>query len=216
MSRGAGAPVAPRPSGNGAPAAPPREPAPRRRTLGGLLKSSHLIIAAVAGLASVLVSLLFQFAPSLKPDPGDNVGADVQVVAIEPDVTVGQWIARAFNGQAEQDMRAKYGQEQLVFRGSVLLVHLSVDGHKHRDVSLTYRIFRRSTQRDVTSSLTTSFAPPAKIGIDAPSERSVQLMFLPDLSDEDDLFLRVELSDADGLLAVATSPQIHRGLLPFR
>jgi hypothetical protein len=54
---------------------------------------------------------------------------------------------------------------------------------------------------------------PARINIDAPSERSVQLMWLPDLSAEHDRFVSVELSDTDGLLAVANSQKIHKGLV---
>jgi hypothetical protein len=194
----------------------PPPAAKRARSVGRFLKSSHVVLAALVGLATLLLSLLFQLAPGLKPDPGDNVGADVQVLTIEPHVTVGRWIDRAFDGASEDKMRARFGHEQLNFSGSVLLVRMAVDGHKHSDVVLRYRIFKAADQERVTADLGTGFALPTRIDIDAPSERSVQLMWLPDLSAEtDDFFVRVELSDGDGLLAVANSPKIHKGLLPL-
>ena len=58
--------------------------------------------------------------------------------------------------------------------------------------------------------------PPLEI--DAPSRTSVQLLFVPslqDLQDVPDTFVRIELLDDRGMLAVADTPTLHHGV-PIR
>ncbi len=201
---GQAAPVTPPEHANGGGAAEPRRRVKRAFT------ATHLIVTGLAGLVSVMVSLLFQVAPGLRPDPGDNVGADVAVIALEPGATVGSWINRGAVGAARERLRRAF-DGQLEFGGEIIFVHVAVDGHKHKDVSLRYRLYEARTHRRASRRL--GFAPFATVGIDAPRQRSVQLMFVPDLKREQDLFVRVELSDSNGLLAVADSERISRGRL---
>ena len=47
--------------------------------------------ALVALLASA-TGLFWDFAPQYRPDPLDSVGADVSIVAVEPDVRLLEWL----------------------------------------------------------------------------------------------------------------------------
>jgi hypothetical protein len=177
------------------------------------LSRTHVVIAAVAGLVSVGVSLLFQLAPGLKPDPRDNVGADVAVVAVEPGVRVRDWIERGFRGDTRNEMMRRFG-DQLEFGGELIYVRVAVDGHKHEDVGLRYTLYSARTHRRLPDAI--NFEPYSRIPIDAPSERSVQMLFVPELKWEPDLFIRAELTDEDGVLAVADSGRIRAGRLSPR
>ena len=176
----------------------------------GAVSRTHVVVAAVAGLVSVGVSLLFQLAPSLKPDPRDSVGADVAVVAVEPGVNVRQWIHRAFQGERRDALLHTY-RDQLDFGGELIYVRVAVDGHKHRDVGLSYALYSAQSQRRLPDSA--SFARFSRIRITAPKQRSIQYLFVPDLTYDTDLFIRAQLTDRDGVLAVADSGRLHRGKL---
>ena len=171
---------------------------------------THVVIAAIAGLVSVGVTLLFQLAPELRPDPRDTVGADVSIVAVEPGVSVRDWIARSFQGE-ERDAQMRRFAEQLDFPGELIYVRVAVDGHKHKDVGLSYALYGAESQRRLPDRL--NFSPFSKIRVEAPSERSIQYLFVPDLRFERDLFIRAQLTDSDGVLAVGDSGRLHKGKL---
>ncbi len=171
---------------------------------------THVVIAAVAGLVSVGVSLLLQLAPDLRPDPRDSVGADVAIVGVEPGVPVRDWIQRGFRGEQRTALLKRY-ESQLDFPGELVYVHVAVDGHKHRDVELRYALYNARTQRRMPDRV--GFAPFARIRIEAPNQRSIQYLFVPDLSFERDLFIRAELTDSEGVLAIADSGRLRKGLL---
>lgn len=182
------------------------KPSRARRFLG----DTNLVLTAVAGLVAAGVALLFQFAPSLKPDPGDSIGADVSVVALERGATIGSWIQHGFSGAAEQAaQRAKYSG-QLGFPGEIVYVRVAVDGHKHKNVSLSYRLFAAKSEKPLTQLETAEYAT---LRMEAPSQRSVSMMFVPDLASAGDVFVRVVLRDDTNVLAVADSRTISGGKL---
>ena len=166
-------------------------------------------LAALIALAASIVSLLFTIAPALKPDPRDRVGADVSIFAVERNVTIGQWISRAFPQSDGDELRKRYPDRAAL--GELLYVRTSVDGHKHRNVALRVSVLDAKSERRVPPQEID--APPiAPVALSAPSERSVQAIWLPDLSHEPTgLFLRVELWDRHGILAISDSPRLRRG-----
>lgn len=182
----------------------------RRERVRAAFSRTHVVIAAVAGLVSVSVSLLFQLVPNLKPDPRDTVGADVAIVAVEPGVRVKDWIERGFQGSERAQLMRRF-RTQLDFPGELIYVRVAVDGHKHKDVGLTYALYGAVSQRRLPDRL--NFAPFSRIRIDAPSERSIQYLFVPDLRFERDLFIRAQLTDSEGVLAVADSGRLRAGRL---
>jgi hypothetical protein len=183
---------------------------PDRRRLPSF-KQAHVAIAALLGLATGAIALLFQLVPALKPDPRDRIGADLAIVALEPGVPLGRWIERAFPPSEHAELAKQYPNARA--RGEMLYVTINVDGHKHRNVSVRYGVYDAKTERRVRLDAPPN-GPSDSLALSAPSERSVQVLWIPDLSLEPALFVRVELWDDNGILAVADSPRIVRGRFP--
>jgi hypothetical protein len=181
-------------------------PGPRHRRL---VTQANVVATAVLALATGAVALLFQLAPWLKPDPRDRVGADVSIFALEPRVTLGDWVKRAFPLDEQAELARQNPNRSAP--GEMLYVRTTVDGHKHRDVSLRYAIYHADDHARVDPE-SIDAPPPEPFDLSSPSERSVQALWVPDLSLEPDaLFIRVELWDDEGMLAVADSPRIEKG-----
>jgi hypothetical protein len=176
-------------------------------------------VCALVALAAGAIGLFWDFAPQLRPDPLEVIGADVTIAAVEPDVTLETWLRKARPDDAARAARELFGREpsksELGLEGHLVYVKIQVDGHKHKDVSLAYRVFRARSQ--------TPFEPlglpePAasklrRVRLDAPSERTVQLLWIPSLEQEGDTFLRVELTSDRGLLAIGESGTLNDGRL---
>jgi hypothetical protein len=185
-----------------------------RRRLG----ESRTMLTAIIALIAGAIGLLFQLVPSLKPDPRENVGAAIEVFAVEPRVSLREWAKEAFPKDVEGAYERQAGvrhpdPDQLDYPGTVIYVRVEVDGYKHRTVALRGSLYKTRTQRrvDVFGSRDTL---RSSVSIDSPSRRSVQLIRLPDISpDTDPQFVRVELVDSDSgtILAVTDSPTLVRG-----
>ena len=171
---------------------------------------AQLATAAILGIVVTAVALVFDLAPGLRPDPRDRVGAEVSVFALEPGVTIGQWLDRGFRSGGRPTFGAvdvDRGAE-----GELLYVRTAVDGHKHDEVTLRYDVYFASTHKRVPDGAIDSPEFPP-LAVSSPSERSVQTLWVPDLSAESALFIRVELWDSNGMVAVADSPTIRDGRL---
>ena len=175
------------------------------------LSQAQVVTAALIGLVTGVLALVFQLAPWLKPDPRDRVGAEISISAIEPNVTIKDWIVRKFPVSERKALIKRYPDRSAV--GELLYVHTSVDGHKHRDVILRFDIYfvdsqRRVRPEDIDAPIGDSKPQP----LSAPNERSVTVLWVPDFTQEKRaLFIRVELWDENGILAVADSPCMRRG-----
>jgi hypothetical protein len=195
-------------------ATPEEKPSRWRRLVG----ESRTMLTATIALIAGAVGLLFALVPSLKPDPRENVGAAIEVFAVEPHVSLREWAQEA----SPKDVKGAYERQagvrnpapdQLDYPGTIIYVRVEVDGYKHRTVALRGSLYRTRTQQrvDVFGSRDTL---RSTVSIDSPSRRSVQLIRLPDISqDTDPQFVRVELVDSDSgtILAVADSPTLVRG-----
>jgi len=176
-------------------------------------------ICALVALAAGLLGLFWDFLPQFRPDPLDVVGADVQIVAVEPRVSLGDWLRQAHPKDYQSAGRALFGREpsasELGQSGHLIYARIQVDGHKHQNVALAYRLFRVKDEKIV--SLPSLPEPAAsritRAHLRAPSERSVQLLWMPSVFGEEDMFIRMELSDDRGLLAVTDSGTLHNGRL---
>lgn len=108
---------------------------------------------------------------------------------------------------------------ELASLGSVVYVRVEVDGYKHRLVKLRVRLYDLKTKQRLPQ-FPPKFDDSSRATIDAPNRRSVQLMFISDLSNEGRRpeFLRVELFDSDSgrMLAVADSPALVQGRVSAR
>ena len=172
---------------------------------------------ALVALAASGVGLFFDVAPQYRPDPQENVGADLTLVAIEPRVPLRDWLERVDPRHVQEHAQEVFGRppsrSELAQVGELLYVRTQVDGHKHKDVTLAYQVYDGKTQTPVAIPLLPDMERLQRIRLDAPSDRSVQLLWMPSLEGEDDVFIRVQLSSEHGLLAVTDSKRLHDGKL---
>ena len=176
-------------------------------------------VCAVVGLAAGLVGLFWDFAPQFRPDPLDAVGADVAVIAVEPGVSLNHWLREAHGENAAQAARNVFGRTpsaaELEQAGEMIYVRTQVDGHKHKDIRLRYRLHAEASGEPFKIPLPPELASVQRARLDAPNQRSIQLLWMPDLrgQGEDGVFIRVELRSDRGLLAVADSDILRDGVL---
>jgi hypothetical protein len=194
-------------------APPPRARPPRPRLRGGWFTT----VCAVVGLAVGALGLFWDFVPQYRPDPLDTVGADVAVAALEPGITLLDFLRRTHPDDVAGAGREVFGRapspSELRQPGEMLYVRTQVDGHKHRDIALRYTVYEGRAQTPVDLPLPPELKRLQRTELIAPSQRSVQLLWVPDLSDEPDVFIRVELTSDSGLLAMADSGRLRHGLL---
>lgn len=181
------------------------EEQPRR--VGG---AAWAAVLAVVALGSSLVSLLFDLRPDLKRDPRSQLGADLSIFAVDPNVTQGQFLADAaisptdLHRRIVQACEGKSSCGRLSIPGERLYVSTSVQGFKSRAVSMRLALYDAIEQARVpgVSSEVAQGRP------DSPSDRSVVPVWIvcpPDSRRR--YFVRVELYyRGDGtLLAVGDS-----------
>lgn len=177
------------------------------------------VATALVALVASLVPLVFQLVPAWKPDPRDKVSADISVIAVEPHASLRTWLSRQYPGDAGARERI-LGHKgvvpgELAFPGEVVYVRMEVSGSKGRAVRLRARLYRARQQQPlvIPSGSEQNFGGrAAAVRIDAPSRSSVQLLFIDDLSQTPlPIFVRVELFNDDGILAVADSPILRNG-----
>ena len=193
-----------------------REPSPPikgRAGVAGLGKTAWALIVALVALAASASSLVFTFLPQLKPDPRDSVAAQLSIFAIEPGVTIGEYLRRAYGSVTAEPNGVRIPPEERGFLGELVYARVRVDGYKHRRVQLTAEIYDASTQQRVEIpngvSSTTALAVRT-VELDTPSTSTVQLFWILNLAGNGPAFVRIEMSDANRMLAVADSPVIDR------
>jgi hypothetical protein len=197
--------------------APPDGP---KTGLRGLSSTAWAMLTAAIALAGSLISLAFTLWPALKPDPLDQVGAALSVVAVEPNVKIDDWAKHAFPTSWQDELKDIFGKPrptpgELDNRGAVIYVRTQVDGYKHRSVRLRWTVHKVSTGSRVRYEELIGDAPRVPdLEMDAPDRSSVQLLFIPSLKDIEDpqVFVRIELVDVEGsgtLAVTDTGPLVQ-------
>jgi hypothetical protein len=176
-------------------------------------------VCSLVALVVAALGLFWDFWPQFRPDPLEVIGADVTIVAVEPQVPLETWLGRARpndpDGAAKQLFDREPSESELAQQGTLLYVRIQVDGHKHKNVSLAYRVFDSRSQLPFEP---VGLPEPAasnirRVELNAPSERSVQLLWLPSLQGEPHAFVRVELTSDRGLLAIGETGTLRNGRL---
>ena len=211
-------PGAPAPQGtpaNGGSGAAPVPSRKERRRFGGL---AWTVVVALVAFASSMAALVFQLWPGLRPDPRDRLGAEVSVFAIDPGVSVDQWLRRAafseedYEKAAAQRIRAACGEEAtrsncnaLRSRGEMLYVRTTVEGFKRREVAMRVSLYDAATHARVA---TIDAVEVARERLDAPTDKAVLPIWMPCPPDASKTyFFRIELAHRgdEALLAVGDS-----------
>lgn len=209
---------------------PGRAP-PRRAWFGRVGGASRAFVLAAAGLLGAMVALVasssdlvYKVRPDLKPDPRERIGAELKILAVEPKMRLNVWLAEAHPRDTKAQLERIFGghlpqSTELTQEGEIVYVLTKVDGFKHRAVKLRVRLYNARKQRRTPKDFQRVFRETSSVAIDAPSRSSVQLLFIPDLTDEPTArFLRVRLVDSSSgeVLALTDSPKLVSGKLSDR
>ncbi len=171
----------------------------RRRRLGpGVLTA----LTAALALASGVTALLFDLVPALKPDPRERLGAAVSIFDVEPRVSYGEWLRRT----DQWERLRREGRDAGRLPGKLVYVETRIEGFKRRSASLRWSVYRARTRIRLASPAFRN-QHAVDVRLDAPTDRSLQEVWIPDLpSLRGPFFVRVELRDRNKvLLAVADS-----------
>ena len=199
---------------------PEEETRPRRRfpAPGGVVAGLTALVALVVALAG----LVFDFVPSLRPDPRTQSGADLAVVAVERNVTLGEWMRRtSASPEAYARRRAAYMREGgsaagLRLPGELAYVDVAVRGFKRRGVVLSWALYDARTQeRTGAEGSTAHQATQVRLG--APTDEFVAELWIEPRFDARRYFVRTEAREPDGTLLAVADSEPFRGLeLPVR
>lgn len=196
-----------------------RAPATRWGRFLAASKATWALIIALVALVGSGTTALFALLPQLKPDPRDSVLAQLNVYAIEPDVSLSRYLGMAYGNVAHAAQSLHIPREELPFRGDMIYVRTRVDGFKHRQVRLMATVYLRRTQRPAPV-VAGPVSGPAElrlrsVSLDTPSTSTVQLFWILSLDGEPPTFIRVEMFDHARMLAVTDSPVISNGKAPL-
>jgi hypothetical protein len=159
--------------------------------------------AAVLGLATAAVGILFALDPSLRPDPRTRVAAALEAPALDNGVTTWAYLRRLGYGGAwaKNDCAP----------GTVTYVQESIEGFKDRHTILHYVTYDAATGRRPRGTYqrytNSEFAHPLPISSGAPSDQSVSVSWVQWPYLDGRFFIRFELFHGSTFLAlVDTKP----------
>jgi hypothetical protein len=170
--------------------------------------------AAAVALASAVVALVFTVFPGLKPFVATKRSATARNLPVERAVTLDQWRWRVAIGDPERDAslvaedrgtrefndKCGLGAEA----GYLLYVATDARGFKRRQLSVREALY--DGRRDRRMHVEGQYDRLARVPIDAPTDRSVQQIWLWDPGATSDVFARVELyAPGEHLIAFADS-----------
>lgn len=184
---------------------------PPRLTVG----SATALITLVAGAVALVLTL----APRLAPDPGVNYRADIEVMAVDRQVTLGEHLRRTsvppvtYARRLAAYRRAEPGNPSdeevrgnLSISGASAYVSLTIEGFKRRSVTLRWSMYDARRRRRVTEE-GYSNVPVADVRGEAPTDRTVVEVWTEAPLDDRSYFLRLALYDKENgtMLDVADS-----------
>jgi hypothetical protein len=181
-------------------------------------KLSMTGVTAFVALVTAGAGLVFDFFPSLRPDPGLNRVASVSVFAVERGVSEMDYLQRTVHDpdQLGAAIAAERKAGRLNVRGELAYVDVHVEGFKRRSVTLRWSVYDAS--RDKRFQLGDEGGSDlfgAKRKLQAPTERSVELLWFPPLMGHDSkYFVRVQAEDSERVILAVADSKPFRGLAP--
>lgn len=162
-------------------------------------KRWHLSTPAIAGLLALVsgaVSLAFTLSPSWKPDPGNNINAELRVLRVEPGVTVRDLVQRL--GTHAPDSLKHLEPAVLDDPGHIVYLRIKVEGRKRHKVEI-----QQSTYYKGSGKRFESLGSPLGFTSETPSDTWVAQLFVIDPAVDKQYFARFELYDGATILAIA-------------
>lgn len=184
------------------------------------IATGAVVTAVTAGVAlvSALVALGFQLWPTLKPDPREKLSASLSVFAVDPGVSYDAWLRRISPTPNEyRRHRHTYLASNGVHGGSaanailrtpglVVYVASEIHGFKRRSTTMRWSLYDEHHKRLPEF----SDQPPVHVHLEAPTDRTIQQLWVPSPQRDGSYFVRVELLVTDGaMLAVADTPRFR-------
>lgn len=173
-------------------------------------------LTSVAALISALVAMGFTLWPSLKPDPGNERGADLEVLEVERYVTVAEWLRRISSSPADLDARlAEYEEDgySTGITGQLAYVHVSARGFKRDELAIRWSMYEHPARVPLARG-TWDEVDDTTIKAETPLDDVVLEQWMDPVLGRERYFVRFEVRTKHGaLLDVADSKPFH-GLQP--
>jgi hypothetical protein len=175
-------------------------------------------VTAGVALVSAVVALGFALWPTLKPDPRENLSAKLSVFAVDPHVNYDAWLRRtSWTRDGYNRRRRTYLDSNGVHDGPaarailrtpgvVVYVASEIHGFKRRSVAMRWSLYDEHHTRLPEF----SDQPAANVHLEAPTDRTIQQLWVPSPQRDGSYYVRVELFAGDGAeLAVADTPRFR-------
>jgi hypothetical protein len=181
----------------------------------GVTEGGVALVALVTGA----VSLLFVLFPGCKPFTATKLGASLRVLTVERSVTRDQWRWRVALGDplfyaelVEEDafvVSAPASEPCAVLGGAVghvIFAATAVEGYKRQSLTVRAALYDGETKTRMPDIEAEEYRALERVPVDAPTERSVQEIWLYEPGGTPKYFARVFLYDPeDHLLDIADS-----------
>jgi hypothetical protein len=172
-------------------------------------------ISTVVALVSALVAVAFTLWPSLKPDPGNERGADLDVLEVERYVTVEEWLRRISSSKADFATRRreyeKHGFATNVI-GELAYVHVSARGFKRGELGIRWSVYKHPA-REPRIRGSWDEIDDTTIKAETPLDDVVVEQWIGPVPGPKRYFVRFEVRTRDGALLAVADSKPFRGLV---
>ncbi len=168
------------------------------------LEPSRSLVALISALVALVVSIptgVYTVWPALSPDPKEKVGATLETLAFDQNVTYQQYLAR----------RPRHHEDGAALdrNGNVFYIRAMVEGFKREELRVRWFTYEatnsvRITRLGSTAALEEIFRPQA------PVNTQIAQVWVPTPPNTGDYFVRFELyASGNVLLSFLDSPTFH-------
>jgi hypothetical protein len=170
------------------------------RRLRAVPKRAWATFLAVLAAGPASVGLVFTLWPGLAPDPGDRLAAELHATTIDRNVTLREYLTDLGERSAGKP----------VTPGAVVYVSVNIQGRKHHDLKLFYRVYDDASRVRVRPADVPGLGPIGReaasyFRADTPNDRWIAPVWIPSSSGVGRVFVRFELYDGDSMLAFTDS-----------
>lgn len=172
--------------------------------------------STVVALISAVVAVGFTLWPSLRPDPGNERGANLEVLDVERHVTVAEWLRRISSSPADFDARRRDYEENGYLTdvtGELAYVHVSARGFKRRELAIRWSVYRHPAREPRTRGGWDEI-DDTTIEAETPLDDVVLEQWIGPVPGPRHYFVRFEVRTKSGTLLDVADSKPFPGLLP--
>ena len=172
--------------------------------------------SSVIALVSAVVAVGFTLSPSWKPDPGNERGADLQVLEVERYVSVAEWLRRRSSSPEDFDARRKDYEEQGFLTGvtgELAYVRISARGFKRNELAIRWSVYKHPA-REPRARGSWDDIDDTMIKAETPLDDVVLEQWIGPVPGPKRYFVRFEVRTKSGMLLAIADSKPFRGLFP--